>query len=104
MGETGGEPLIQLENPEGKEAHVLLGSIDLGLKKRLDELEAIRCIEGSGGDVLQIDVVVILPGFIHLFQLAVPPSVGLGAQIFQLSSGLPEKSRHGVHTNGLIHF
>ncbi len=73
------QPLVKLHDTEGQDADVTLGALVPGLVQPPQEREAVGSLEGSGGDALEVDVVVVSPGLVHLGAIPIPPPVGLGA-------------------------
>jgi hypothetical protein len=84
VGESRGHPLVQFQDPEGKETDRVMGLFDPGSIKSLQEVVAVGRVPGSGRDPLQVDVVIETPGLVHGLEFPGIPPIRLGAKVLEL--------------------
>ena len=91
----GDDPLVDFDDAVRQQAAVALRLVEPGVIERLQETESVGRVQSPLWDVVQMDVVVVAPGLVHLPEVEVAPAIGFGVEVDQLVRGASEECGHG---------
>ena len=88
------DPLVQLDDPERQKARVAFRPLDPRLVQHSQEYEPVGRVKDTRGHILEVDVVVVREGLVHLPLFPHPPAIRLGVQVHQLRARAAEEGGH----------